>query len=232
MTITISFETQGELPRTYTFPLANYRCYRRIPVWPWESDAKLPTTPINALISGPTAGGSWDPTDLAPRSVHTSYWEMACPPEDRKILNGRVIRGAVRGRPALDIFDHYVATLKTETARCIEISDGGDVWDAQVFGFKAISTERAIGLMEFFVDRPASRLLAPSALVRSAVMRNEYSFLPRKQAVGVKAPADPFDRMMAVHLRRGDFSWACADRARYTDTYYGWCVLSAISPII
>lgn len=195
---------------------------RRIPVEPGEEEAKRPTTPINALIAGPTAGGPWDPLDTAPRSVRADYWELACPPADRHVLDGKAVRDAVRGQPSDAIFHHYVKTLAETPARCVEVSDGGDTWGAQVFGFKAISTERSLGLQKLFVDTAASRLLEPSPLVRSAVTRNVYLFVPRPQEPARLAPRNPFERMLAVHLRRGDFSWACRDRARWTDSYYGW----------
>lgn len=191
---------------------------------PGADSAPRPTTPINALISGPTAGGPWDPEDTAPRSVHVDYWVQACPESERHMIDGKVLREAVKGEDSASIYHYYVDTLMQTSARCVEIHDGGDVWAAQVFGFEAISTEKSLPLQDLFLNTAASRLLAPSPLVASAVARNQYFFVPRPKEFMEFAPRDPFGRMLAVHVRRGDFSWACRDRATNADTYYGWSV--------
>ncbi|EEB93037.1 hypothetical protein MPER_08365 [Moniliophthora perniciosa FA553] len=47
--------------------------------WPqeqWYGD--FSRTPLNAIISGPTAGGLWDPGDDAPRSVTEAWFDVVC----------------------------------------------------------------------------------------------------------------------------------------------------------
>lgn len=189
----------------------------------WQRSTR-PHTPSNALLSGPAVGGPWSPGDSAPRAVRISHFDLACPEAERYFLDGRRVRDAVRGQPAMAIFDHYVKVLEDEEARCIEIvSTDGDLWAAQVFGFSALATERGISLMQAFVDMESSRLLKPSKVVEEAVRRNKRTLAPMGARV-VNPMHDQHERMMAVHVRRSDFSWVCEEHARWARTFYGWYV--------
>jgi hypothetical protein len=44
--------------------------------------------PLNAYISGPTAGGPMDNSpESPPRAVSFDFWKTVCPPSDRHIIN-------------------------------------------------------------------------------------------------------------------------------------------------
>ena len=58
--------------RTYVFQDYIWR----IEYYPWQHHLKRPwqpRTPLNALISGPAAGGAWDLNDPAPRSISADF---------------------------------------------------------------------------------------------------------------------------------------------------------------
>ena len=65
-------------------------------------------------------------------------------------------------------------------------------------------------------------LLATSPVVESAIYRNEYLFQSRGPSPPPEAPRNVYDRMLAIHLRRGDFQEACLDLANWNSTLYSW----------
>src|SRR5277367_2767587 len=83
-----------ESKRAYVFQ--EYHWAREHYPFPFEPTPTewAPRTPLNALISGPIAGGPWDDGDPAPRSVSEDYFELVCPPEDRDIINTREVKPA------------------------------------------------------------------------------------------------------------------------------------------
>src|SRR5882757_725099 len=52
-------------------------------------------TPMNALMAGPSAGGPWEPSDPAPRSVSVRFFDAVCPPHERRIINTRDVKPAI-----------------------------------------------------------------------------------------------------------------------------------------
>ncbi|KAJ7062280.1 hypothetical protein C8F01DRAFT_986435 [Mycena amicta] len=80
-------------------------------------------------------------------------------------------------------------------------------------------------LWEDFRDSPTSRLLGPSPIVQSAIARNMYLFQPPTRVASVQQNHKPFDRMLAVHIRRGDYVQHCHNLAAYGASYYSWAQL-------
>lgn len=83
-----------------------------------------------------------------------------------------------------------------------------------------MSEARALSVWDEFSSSPVSKLLRPSLLVQSAIKRNEHLFRPPRGGA-----SSIYDRMMAVHIRRGDYEDACKDLARWNSTFYGWNLL-------
>jgi hypothetical protein len=190
--------------------------------YPWQPAGRpRPTTPLNALLSGPLAGGNWEANDASPRSVSDSYWEKVCPPARRHVLYSSDLKNPVRNAEGAEVFKHMVAAIRNVDAACIEVVPSKDDNFPQLYDLWLIGDKRSISLGELFLDSPTSRLMGSSPVVRSAIDRNWHIFLPRGPRL-IHASPDPFQRMMAVHIRRGDFGPACKDRALWASTYYQW----------
>ncbi|KAF8910486.1 hypothetical protein CPB84DRAFT_1842498 [Gymnopilus junonius] len=212
--------------RTYVFQDYHWK----VDYYPWpESQVKdWPLrTPANALISGPSVGGPWDPEDPAPRSVSDDWWDTVCPEKERRIINTREVKPAIMWENGEVIFNHWVKLLGEATDRCIEIQAADREEDGfpQVFDLFLWGSDRILPLWESFRDSPVSRLLGTSPIVEAAVAKNEYLFVPRGPRPSVPAARNPFDRMFAVHLRRGDYKDACLGFANWNSTFYSWNLL-------
>jgi hypothetical protein len=180
-------------------------------------------TPINALVSGPMAGGNWEPGDNAPRSIAQWYWEEVCPEAERTIITSNDAKAPVRWHEGKEVFEHYVKLLKDTPGRCVEFTASEDDGFPQLFDLWLVGDPRGVSMSELFLHTATSRLLGPSDVVSAAIARNMGKFLPRGPRPA-KASPRAFERTMAVHIRRGDFGPACKDRALWASTYYQWCV--------
>ncbi|TFK51148.1 hypothetical protein OE88DRAFT_1660494 [Heliocybe sulcata] len=194
----------------------------RITIQPWENGPRWPQTPINALISGPTAGGPWDDGDSAPRSVNEAYFDQVCPPEDRDIIDTDTIKPDLQDAEGDVILRRWTEVIRDSPKRCVEVVPGRNDNFPQTFDLWLIGYKRLLSLWPVFKDSPTSRLFGTAPLVASAVDRNEYLFMPRGSRPARYGPHDPYERMMALHVRRGDFEEACYGLARWNSTFYGW----------
>ncbi|EIN11679.1 hypothetical protein PUNSTDRAFT_98867 [Punctularia strigosozonata HHB-11173 SS5] len=193
-------------------------------VWPWQGGPSKPRTPLNALVSGPTAGGNWDDGDEAPRSVSDRWWNTVCAdPDDVEIIWSDDAKKGMRDVPGDEVFRHWSSLLRRSTKKCVEVKEGpsGDDGTPQVFDLWILGSKRILPLWDMFKDSPTSRLLSVSPIVASAVARNEHLFLPRGASARRGSP-NPYDRMMALHMRRGDYVGQCRHFARYGSSFYGW----------
>jgi len=213
--------------RTYVFQ--NYIWNRQF--YPWRkhpSRPRVPHTPANALLSGPSVGGSWDPSDPAPRSVSERFFEKVCPKHERRIINTRDVKPTI---PNFDsgksTFDTWQKVLAEAPERCIEIQPASNREDVvpQTFDLWFWGSGKANEFWEEFRDSAVSRLLSTSPIVSAAVERNLYALSSRAPKGDRRGSNDPFDQMLAIHIRRGDFKGACRDRAKYNSTFYSWNLL-------
>lgn len=191
--------------------------------YPWPPEEFLenpPHTPLNAIISGPTAGGSWGPGDDAPRSVSLRWWDVVCPAEERRILNTREVKPSVGWSQGNEIFEAWRKVLLEAPERCIEVVGAEEDSFAQTFDLWLWGSDRILSLWESFSTAPTSRLLGSSPIVSSAVDRNGYLFLPHGPRPPYPASANPYDRMLAMHLRRGDYKNHCIHLANWNSTFY------------
>jgi len=199
--------------------------------YPWPSNKYYlvgsPRTPLNALLAGPPAGGSWDPDDNAPRSISELWFDTVCPKSERRIIFTGDVKPAIYWESGDVIFKHWERLLTDAPERCIEIqpSPYGNDETPQTFDRYLMGCTRVLPLWDEFRTSPVSRLLAPSAIVKAAVDRNEYLFLPRGPQLPYPAPRDPYERVLAIHLRRGDFEKHCLELAKWNSTFHGWNLL-------
>ncbi|KAJ3575873.1 hypothetical protein NP233_g813 [Leucocoprinus birnbaumii] len=207
--------------RAYVFQ--DYVWKREYYPWPEEKRRTLPPrTPLNALIAGPTAGGPWGEGDDAPRSVTEEYYDIVCPESERRIINTRDVKPGIVSESGKTTFYTWQKLLLEASERCIEVQPALPSEDAysQIFDLWLWGTDRILDMWEEFRDSPVSQLLETSPIVNAAVARNEYLFVPRS---GPKL--NPYDRMLAIHIRRGDFKEACLDLATWNATFYSWNLL-------
>ena len=198
--------------------------------YPWPKEKyreNPPRTPLNALLSGPPAGGSWDSDDNAPRSVSEHWFSTVCPESERRIILTGDVKPAVYWEEGDVIFKHWQKLLTDAPERCIEVQASNTENDGtpQTFDLWLWGSTRVLSLWDEFKNSPVSRLLAPSAIVKAAVDRNEYLFLPRGPRPLRPAPLNPYDRMLAIHLRRGDYESHCLGLANWNSTFYSWDLL-------
>ena len=181
-----------------------------------------PRTPINAFISGPPAGGSWDPDDNAPRSISEHWFNIVCPKSERRIIYTGDVKPAINWESGDVIFKHWERLLTDAPERCIEIQPSrfGSDKTPQVFDWSLWGSSRILPLWDGYKTSPVSRLLAPSPIVKAAVDRNEHLFLGSTSSV-----RDPYERVLAIHLRRGDFKAHCLHLARWNSTFHSWNLL-------
>jgi hypothetical protein len=177
------------------------------------------------MLSGPMVGGNWEAGDPAPRSVTTAYWDVVCPESERHVIYSDELKNPVRNAPGREAFEYAVKVLKELPARCVQIRASEDDSNPQLFavGLAWAARGRAESLLEHFLDTATSRLTKASALVLSAVEMNMPLLQPTGPMVPNASTNDPFERMMAVHIRRGDFEGYCTSVfVECWSTYYNW----------
>lgn len=196
--------------------------------YPWSTPAQTsrPLTPLNALVAGPFAGAPWGPDDPTPRSVSEAYFDLVCPQNERRIINTRDVKPALRDADGLVIFETWRALLAAAPERCVEVQAPRPEEDAfpETFDLWFWSGPRSVSLWPAFTAAPVSRLLRTSRVVAGAVAANARLFTPARPLVRA-ATADPFARVLAIHVRRGDFKEACLEHAALNDTFYNWNLL-------
>jgi hypothetical protein len=211
--------------RDHIWELVHYRW--RSPMYYISSK---PSTPLNALLAGPSAGGSWDPGDNAPRSISEHWFNTVCPKSERRIIYTGDVKPAINWKPGDVIFKHWERLLTDAPERCIEIqpSPNSDDETPQIFDYLLWGSTRILPLWDEYKNSPVSRLLAPSAIVKAAIDRNEILFIPRGPRLPYPAPRNPYERMLAIHLRRGDFKNHCHYLSKYNATFHSWNLLPSL----
>ncbi|KAJ7068982.1 hypothetical protein B0H15DRAFT_751878, partial [Mycena belliarum] len=199
--------------------------------WPDQQPEGGARTPLSAIVSGPLAGGPWAAGDPAPRSVSEAWFDVVCPPQSRRLIRTPDVKSLIRDAPGDALFAHWQQLLLHAPEGCIEIVPPPYEEDSfpQTFDLSLWGSTRILALWDSFSTSPTSRLLGPSPIVLAALERNQKLFLPR----GSRAPTgpgahDPLARMLAVHIRRGDFLEHCRNLAGWGSSYYSWAQLAVL----
>lgn len=196
--------------------------------YPWPESQRLqnpPRTPLGALIAGTVVGQPFDEGDDAPRSVSAKYFDKVCPTRKRRTIYTGDVKPALANKQGIEIFEHWANLLRDAPELCIEIKASGDDDFPQTFDLWLWGSDRVLSLWDSFSKSPTSRLLTTSPIVGAAVKRNEYLFVPRGPRPAYPVSADPYERMLAMHIRRGDFKGACTSLAYWNSTFYSWNLL-------
>ena len=205
--------------RAYVF--SDFVWKREYYPWPMEKAIEWPPrTPLPALISGPTAGDPWPANDPAPRSISEEWFEVVCPRERRKIINTREYKPSLRDAGGKEVFETWRKALDG-LELCIEIESATREEDSypQVFDLWMWGSGKLIEIWDEFKESPVSQSLGASRIVEKALDINKHVFHANPDEVGV---VDPYNRMLAIHLRRGDFREACKMLSDWNSTYYSW----------
>ncbi|KAJ7473632.1 hypothetical protein B0H11DRAFT_2036669 [Mycena galericulata] len=179
-------------------------------------------TPLNAIVSGPVAGGAFGRVDPAPRAISEAWFDVVCPRRERRYINTGDVKPAVAEAPGVEVLAHWKTLLRDAPERCIEIVEGKEDSFPQTFDLRLWTSPRLLTLWDALSQSPISRLLSASPIVHAAVNHNMYLFLPRGARPPHPVPRDPFRRMLAIHLRRGDYEGHCGWMAYINNGFYGW----------
>ncbi|KAJ7501940.1 hypothetical protein B0H11DRAFT_1713357 [Mycena galericulata] len=181
-------------------------------------------TPLTAIVSGPVAGGPFEDGDPAPRAVSSAWFDKVCPRHERRYINTRAVKPAVAHASGIDILAHWQTLLRGAPERCIEIVEAEEDPVPQTFDVDLWGSPRLLTLWDSFSQSPISRLLGDSPIVHAALESNVYQLVPRESRLRRPhlAPRDPFRRILALHLRRGDFEEHCRDMAARNSAFSGW----------
>ncbi|KAJ7473630.1 hypothetical protein B0H11DRAFT_1728982 [Mycena galericulata] len=195
--------------------------------WPREQWVGVHArTPLNAIVSGPVAGGPFEGDDPAPRAISQDWFDVVCPVRERRYINTRTVKPAVEQAPGIEVLTHWQKVLRDAPERCIEIIGAEEDPKYQTFDLDLWGSPRLLSLWISFSQSPISRLLGASSIVRAAIQRNLYQFVPRGPRPPHLTPYDPFHRMLAMHLRRGDFEQHCREMASRNTVFYGWSLFA------
>ncbi|KAF9457792.1 hypothetical protein BDZ94DRAFT_1202166 [Collybia nuda] len=171
--------------------------------------------PLNAFISGPSAGGAVPPG--SERAVNAAFWESICPAESRHTISSADQPKYAEGNV---LFDWWMSQLGATQERCVEIdSRSQPVFDHNLFGGPQI-----LSLWEGFSKSPILADFAWSRLVESALNRNLPIIQPgvRKYLSQDGVLPSTFSNLVAVHIRRGDFKRHCYRMVGWSANYMGF----------
>ncbi|KAF8835811.1 hypothetical protein BDN67DRAFT_912302 [Paxillus ammoniavirescens] len=172
--------------------------------------------PLNALISGPTAGGPMT-TSQAPLAVSAEFYEHVCGGPD---VIPYVISSADAPKDAegSEIIEWWRGQLVDVQDRCIEIDSTPQIlFDRFLFG-----GPRILSLWDALSSSPILADFTWSPLVQSAVARN-FAVLRPQSAMDIYSTDSrpPLHGLVAIHLRRGDYTRHCPNLAKWGAEYMG-----------
>ncbi|KAJ3970023.1 hypothetical protein EV361DRAFT_950940 [Lentinula raphanica] len=182
--------------------------------------------PMNAFISGPSAGGPFPEGGITRRAVSLEFFNTVCRPEERIVLNTKDAPiDASLGKGADEIVKWFIDEIKkVEDEPCVVIDSAGrTLFDRELFG-----TKRILPILSSLLESPILANFAWSPLVLSAVARNFAILQPDN--LNDLYPSSPsyshsnagvLSGLVAVHLRRGDYSRHCYRLVGWDDEYMG-----------
>ncbi|KAF8995706.1 hypothetical protein BDQ17DRAFT_1401236 [Cyathus striatus] len=167
-----------------------------LPYTIYENALRPSRIPLNAFISGPTAGGPIPNSTY--RAVSSDYYDTICPPGDRYQLDTKDAPGV--NSDGITLVKWWRDQLESTPDRCVEARK--PVLDLFFFG-----ADRLLPFWDGFRQSPIIQEYSWSFLVYSAFARNFYLFdtMP-KSSIDTKAI---IDGLVAIHIRRGDYEQHC-----------------------
>ncbi|KAH9838460.1 uncharacterized protein C8Q71DRAFT_531289 [Rhodofomes roseus] len=196
------------------------------------------TIPLSALLQGPILGtpSVIDPSAAHPFAVTEDYYYRVCPENERKYIRTEEVSSLLgTTSTAGNMIEKWVEVFGELPAKCIEIpSDAPSNFDIFIFG----DASRLLDVWPIFSKSPILQEFAWSPLVELAFDQNREVFAPTyvyvpplgtlpmalsgSTAVSPSAARyAPIPGLLAIHLRRGDFSEHCTNLARWGSSYVG-----------
>ncbi|KAI6110436.1 hypothetical protein EDD16DRAFT_1611231 [Pisolithus croceorrhizus] len=172
--------------------------------------------PLNAIISGPTAGGPMPHGSQAPLAVSAEFYEKTCGgPEAKPYVISSAF--APNEEDGSTIIEWWTQRLTSVQERCIEIdSTPHDLFDRFLFG-----GPRILSLWDSLISSPILSEFTWSPIVQSAVARN-FALLRPDTINDIYAASSSLHGLVAVHLRRGDYKRHCPNLAKWGAKYMGF----------
>ncbi|KAG6810217.1 hypothetical protein H0H92_012843, partial [Tricholoma furcatifolium] len=167
--------------------------------------------PLNAFISGPTAG--MVATDHP--AVSAEFWDVVCTPERRRVISSREMPDDADGKV---LVEWWADRLNSVHDDCVEIDSSEKI----IFDRSFFDSERVVSLWPELSRSPIVTHFLWSPLVHSAVLRNFPILQPESVEELYDLSANsPLSGLIAVHLRRGDYTRHCPRLADWHSEYNG-----------
>jgi hypothetical protein len=185
--------------------------------------------PLNAFISGPTAGGPM----VQRRAISAEFWELVCPKGRRQVISSK---DAPNWEEGSVIIEWWVAKLKNVNDACVEIDSSSKVvfdrlcvWLYLILMFRSLESlpslfggPRILSIWPGVSSSPILTDYTWSPLVQSAVSRNFAIFQPPSpKTLFDISSTSTLSGLVAVHLRRGDYKRHCPRLAEWQSLYMG-----------
>ncbi|KAL5527006.1 hypothetical protein ACEPAF_8735 [Sanghuangporus sanghuang] len=162
--------------------------------------------PLNAFISGPSAGG---PVHV-PRAVSTTYWDDVCPPSGVERLSSEM---EVKIHDGAALVDWWVTKISSTSGHCVEIGSVPPVFSQFLLG-----SDRILSLWPSLADSPILRDFAWSPLVMSGVVRN----LPLLTHPPTFLVPEVIEGLVVLHVPQGDYKRHCQQLSKWGKLYMGF----------
>ncbi|PBK80552.1 hypothetical protein ARMGADRAFT_949580 [Armillaria gallica] len=189
--------------------------------------------PLNAFISGPTAGGpisashnqhtlelpvdSHARIDTYLRAVHLDYFDAVCPQSKRVRLTSadvpRLGDDTLDGNELLATWVDWLSRDEVINEPCVVV----DFSERVVFDHLLFGSLRVITMFPVLASSPILKEFAWSYLVEAAVERNMNGLI---NPIPSSSP-NLMSGVVAVHLRRGDYSGHCLYLSKHGTAYQG-----------
>ncbi|KAG1878746.1 hypothetical protein C8R48DRAFT_688255 [Suillus tomentosus] len=234
-----------------TFVFDNFTWERDAPDYSTFNGKLIPSRiPLSAIISGPIIGSSFPPGDAAPRAVSREYFKKVCP--SPTIIDSWDVNEHLRlddNVPALEIFEKWVERLNSIDDPCVEIRQES----YQLFEIWLFGSRRILSMWPILSKSPILTDFSWSPLIYQAYAENAHLFTPTSSSFGflpsfmrpsgqqqtptplhdvhpvVKSKEmDTIPGLLALHIRRGDFSGHCSHLANWSSNWNGFNQFSAL----
>ncbi|KZV83718.1 hypothetical protein EXIGLDRAFT_625252 [Exidia glandulosa HHB12029] len=176
---------------------------------------RRPTLPSQTFIAGPAGGED-------AMAVSLARWNEACPLRERTYYGSTQVRlsmGLNGDSDAAEHMDRWTTFLRNLPDRCVEILKGTPL----VFDYDVIVSPKIVSLWATISVSPVVTRFAWSPLVHRGLART----LPRLD-VSSHASDATIPRLVAIHVRRGDFSDHCAFLSGWSPIYTSWNLLPTL----
>ncbi|PCH34413.1 hypothetical protein WOLCODRAFT_142135 [Wolfiporia cocos MD-104 SS10] len=185
--------------------------------------------PLSVLIDGPTAGMPFVSDPHAPTAIGKEYWDEICP-HPRVIRNDDVVAPLGQEPTAEALIERWTEVLQGTADPCVEVAqDSAAIFDYLLFG----DPKRLLDAWPAFSQSPVLREFRWSPLI-------ELAFDVNRETVSPSRALEPFmsrtpdvhstmaerysvlPGLLALHIRRGDYSHHCKHLVKHSSTYTGY----------